>query len=201
MRGNGRLRVTPVGEVRHRWAAVLADEEDKRLSCPVTEEESSEDEGNTDELEWVAQVPSPRRTLDPMSGLRPEGSCSRFWEDATNAPSLECQLPKTPSTASLCKKAALAGFSSVRIEEVSALLADPECNSKIISALTLSSMDRPVSMARQIMNTLFEGRIKTTGVWKGPLPPARVSPLLTLGDCPVRDRHGEARSLPASERR
>lgn len=78
-----------------------------------------------------------------------------------------------------------------QIKEVSSLLSNSSSRDKNLCSTMLATMNREISMARNIVSTLFEGRKIDPGVWKGPLPRPRVSPPLTLGDCRVTDRRGD----------
>lgn len=145
-------------------------------------------------MEWLSPLTSQRCSSDPLFGKRPDGPHTRFWENDTTSMDPMNNRTVSPSTASLCRKAREAGFSSEQIDATMKLLADQASGHLIVSALPPTTMDQPTAVARKIVSTLFRSHKPTDGVWKGPLPSPRVSPSLTLGDCPVNDCTGGPRS-------
>ncbi|TVU36606.1 hypothetical protein EJB05_18545, partial [Eragrostis curvula] len=207
MRGQRRLRIAPVGVIRRRWASVLATEE--AMSGKFGQEEDREDtlsteEGCRDEIddgvEWNTPVESLRVAMDPLSGLRPEGFKTRFWGAGNDVPSPPASTPSSPSTASMRKKAGEAGFSVAEIDATALMLEDPVISAKVLATSTPTSMDQQTTLARKVVSTLFEGR-RLGKPWRGPLPPPRTSPPMTLGACTVKDQRGEPHRSSSGGRR
>ncbi|CAL5011144.1 unnamed protein product [Urochloa decumbens] len=180
-----RLKVAPVGEIRRRWASMGVHEISKFsvLAHGVTED--------VDEGEWSSSDQSSRGIGDPMHGLRPRGSRSRFWDDDEFiSPPATPRSPSLPSTSSLGRRAREAGFLQLDIDDATKALQDPRQQLKILSSSD-GSLDRSNHRIKEIVTTLFERRKPPCGVWHGPLPPERTSPAMDLGSCPIKDLRGK----------
>lgn len=149
----------------------------------------SDPDQDTTEVIWATQDDPIKITVDPAADLRAVGSESKFWgNEASPSPPAACSLGTSPSTTSLIKRAAHLGLSSVQIEQATQMLQDSAGRAQIMADSSPSSMDRPTSTARKLVTSLFAGKSRSAGRWQGPLPPRRVSPPLTLGDCVTEDR-------------
>lgn len=77
MRGR-RLRIAPVGEIRHRWATVLAEEKVDDGSETASVLWDGDEVETEPEIEWSPPLESLRAEADPLRGIRPKGEHSRF---------------------------------------------------------------------------------------------------------------------------
>lgn len=109
-------------------------------------------------------------------------------------------IPPTTVLNFLIRRADEAGFSVKEIDESVRVLINGETARQVVATATPESMDPATRTARKIVTTLFQPRQKS-GSWKGPLPPPRVSPPLTLGDIPIRSgqRSGDDRRRSKGE--
>lgn len=190
MKGRQKLRIAPVGELRRRWAFLA--HSDAHLQSSGCESGGDVGDGFDDEdsgeVEWLSSSAFLRGSADPLAELRGAGITSRFWESDNLSMSSESEVPKSPSTASLCRIARKEGFSLEQIDEAARLLSLSGSRDKILDSVNPVKLDLPTSTARKIVTTLFEERKTAAGVWRGPLPRPRVSPPLTIADCPVKDQ-------------
>lgn len=108
--------------------------------------------------------------------------------------------PSSPSTAFMREKAEKHGFSVDEIDAATTLLANPLLGAKVIASTTPTSMDSTMIRGRQIFSTMFTDRLQKGKPWQGPLPGPRISPPMTLGDCPVLNRRS-TRRRPEDEQR
>ncbi|KAL6653091.1 hypothetical protein ACP70R_012016 [Stipagrostis hirtigluma subsp. patula] len=183
MRAKRRLRIAPVGELRRRWAAVVVQEGEEEVSEIGKSVDPEDDEESDEEVHWSTPSPSFRGVNDPLHGQRPKGSRSRFWDNGVD----DAQNPNSsPSTSSLGRRAEQAGLRREEIDEAAALLKDPDAQQQMLATSTPTSMKPPIVMARKVMTALFQEKKRSSGSWQGPLPPKRVSPPLTLGDCKIK---------------
>ncbi|CAO2038762.1 unnamed protein product [Urochloa humidicola] len=148
-----------------------------------------------DEVEWAGTPDQfSLGNADPAFGLRPPGSKSQFWNSGDETPPFPPSTPRSPSTASLIRFAVREGFSEKEMVETAAVVDCPSAWQKVLAQSTPEFMDRPTALARKIVSVLAKGR-SACGSWRGPLPARRISPPLTLGDCPIkevqRSRSGE----------
>ncbi|CAL5059495.1 unnamed protein product [Urochloa decumbens] len=208
MRGRRpRLRVAPVGELRRRWAGVLASEEEtegkQKQTFPLEISCVDENSSGVDVCDDVVWETTPAKFLlnngDPLEGLRPPGSSSQFWGSGDVTPNETISTPKSISTASLVRFAKTEGFSREEIEAVSAVVDNPVEWELAMADSTPVALDRPVTLARKVISILKKNSTKGSA-WHGPLPQKRVSPQMTLGDCPIklvsRPKSGEKQQRP-----
>ncbi|CAN6275168.1 unnamed protein product [Urochloa humidicola] len=184
MRGR-RLRIAAVGEIRRRWATSLAavEKAGQANGFSVAEEGAVEKDDPTDEeTMWATPEKLLSSNGDPLFGLRPRGSTSRFWGEGDAASSISTSTPVSISTASLAREVAQAGFTKEDLAAASSVVDNHVCLAKALAESTPDSMDRPTGVARVV----FKAMQKDYGVWHGPLPPRRSSPPLTLGDIPIK---------------
>jgi hypothetical protein len=147
-----------------------------------------------------------REHADPLHGLRPEGSVSRLWaqsddEDISTSPSF-CKLDvsalgpsgigveegscvvQTPSTGFLLRSVHAAGFSTQDVDAADKLLHCPAVKAKILAPSTPVSMGTATRAARSLVSSMVD---LSKGAWKGPLPAPRISPPMSIRDCPIKD--------------
>lgn len=155
-----------------------------------------------EEVEWATQDEPYRGSMDPAMGLRPTGSSSRFWGNGAESPptspaKISSSKSRLPDTTSLRRRADAAGLSTTDIDLAASMLLDSEIRTQVMSSSTPSDLDRQTTRVRKIVSTL-SGNTKTScGQWQGPLPAPRISPPLTIVDCPVRrvaGGHGRRRA-------
>ncbi|CAO2203924.1 unnamed protein product [Urochloa humidicola] len=187
MRGR-RLKIAAVGEVRRRWAAAQTSEERAEQAVEFLLEEEDRVEANTltdEEKVWA----TPERSLpgngDPLSGLRPLGSASRFWGNGDEALPISTSTPDSTSTTSMVWVAMQAGFTKEEMAAASSVVDSPLALAKDLALSTPESMDRTTGAARTIFKALHK-KYGSVGAWQGPLPPKRSSPPMTLGDYPIK---------------
>ena len=146
---------------------------------PVEEEGSPEDD-----LVWTTPTQPSLSNGDPLHDIRPDGSTSQFWGNGDE--STPCSSsPSFLKMASLVRIAAEARFSKEEMVATSDMVDDPTAWGKALAFSTPDTMDRPTALARTLVKAMTAGQ-NSAGVWHGPLPRTRVSPPLTLGDCPVK---------------
>lgn len=138
-----------------------------------------------DDEESCSPVETPRKVIgDLAAGLMPGGSKPRFWDTSTSP---EGSPGRSPSMASLTKRAQEAGISGSAIQEALCSLADPIQRRKVLQESTPATLSQSTATARKVVSTLFK-HTPASGKWKRRLPPKRLSRLLTIGDCLAKAR-------------
>lgn len=144
-------------------------------------------------------APSIYLSPDPLHGVRPEGSGSRFWilqeeEDSDDEGAGEPDFPMPASEsgesipdAEILRDAMRAGYS---IDEVrrAEILATNEVPPGFVSVdRGAGHVSHPRLLAQRVVDAVADLRSPSVKPWKGPLPKRRVSPRLSLGDIWVTD--------------
>ncbi|CAO2039049.1 unnamed protein product [Urochloa humidicola] len=186
MRGRRRLKVALVGELRWRWAATANLHQRVDGGPPPGAFQSVPSE--VEYGEWLSPWGKSKVGIsgDPLTGLRPDRSSSRFWRTDGDSTDDGGDGVDSPSAASIFCRAEVAGISANEVVEAESLLHDDTVVGKVVAAATPESMDRSVILARRVVAAIVQGGRKHVTQWKGPLRAPRVSPPLTFGDCPMR---------------
>nr|CAB3500234.1 unnamed protein product [Digitaria exilis] len=192
--GRRRLRIAPVGEIRRRWAGVLASNREEYGGKGDEGEYEGDKEGDWEgegsdesEVEWSTPDNSLRDHADPLKGLRPGGTGSRFCgigEEQSTENSMPSPPVDSPSVFSMIRRVQAAGCSIQELKEADEVLVDPSISEKACAMNTPPSIEPSVKLVRKVVKALIDGRHQkpAAGIWHGPVPPPRSSPPLTLGD-------------------
>ncbi|RLN23396.1 hypothetical protein C2845_PM07G35170 [Panicum miliaceum] len=140
--------------------------------------------------------PSP----DPLHGVRPGTSGSRFWalsgeesseEEESAGEEASHASGESISSSDFIRDALLAGFSVDEVRGAEALATNgisPRFGSVSGGA---GHAKHHRFLAQRIVDAVAERRSPAVKPWRGPLPKRRISPSLSLGDIPVTDRRSK----------
>lgn len=135
MGGHRRLRIPQVGAIRRRWAAMLEEEGklEEEVLVDVGGADSAMVEEETEEV-WKSLDNPLMVTVDPAAGLRPTGSMPKFWSTRTLSPG--ASPPRSPSTATLLKRAQAAEISGSEVQQTMKALKDPHQRGLVVQEHT-----------------------------------------------------------------
>lgn len=187
------IRVKPVDELRRRWASG-SNSTFSRDETASTEELDLDVDRIQDEvkLNWLTPDIALRVDADPLKDLRVKGSISRFWGygDECNEDYLqESESVETPSKSLIVKKAYMAGYSFQDLVQADRYLDSSTISAQVSAIETPSDLGSKGKFVRNLLTDLVTNKKKTGKPWQGPLPAPRISPPLTLADCPFRVNH------------
>ena len=126
---------------------------------------------------------------DDIEFVSEEGTCnsvclqSKFWVSSEDES--EEDFP-TPSNASLLRRAENAGFQAEDLVHADVLLQNSDIKAQVTATVTPATISDSARHVRKLMSALIKSH-STAQPWQGPLPPPRVSPPVTLGDCVTHD--------------
>lgn len=204
--GRRRLRIPVVGEVRRRRASYTQ-------STSFMDDVLDPKDGSIgqDDVQWLTLQNVLRESSDPLYGMRAHGSVSRFWTDGdtldddlvellsnSDLQKLELQPGQKAARYSVSVQGEVESvpevtylrsfLGSVAEKREEGLLSQPELP-KAQKTLHASVQNIPkvpqTTMQVSYVNPVavpmhHSDRVKP---WRGPLPPRRISPPLTLSDC------------------
>jgi hypothetical protein len=180
--------------VSHRSSTDHLSDTKVRSSDNLEEGDGTEDENR--EWKCVAGC-SRRRTSDPAGDLRPMGARSWYWALEDGDDSDEEVMSQSPSTPDLVRHAAVLGFSRVQLYEAEMALQDSSVRRRVEEPVTPGSTNAKTAMVRNIMKALTDVRRTAVKPWSWKLPRPRVSPMMTIGDCPARAGSGQQTCIGA----
>jgi hypothetical protein len=186
----GKVRVKPVDELRRRWASG-SNSTFSRDETALTEELDLDVDRIQDEvkLNWLTPDIALRVDADPLKDLRVKGSISRFWGygDECNEDYLqESESVETPSKSLIVKKAYMAGYSFQDLVQADRYLDSSTISAQVSAIETPSDLGSKGKFVRNLLTDPVTNKKKTGKPWQGPLLAPRISPPLTLADCPFR---------------
>ncbi|ONM52743.1 hypothetical protein ZEAMMB73_Zm00001d019338, partial [Zea mays] len=186
----GKVRVKPVDELRRRWASG-SNSTFSRDETASTEELDLDVDRIQDEvkLNWLTPDIALRVDADPLKDLRVKGSISRFWGygDECNEDYLqESESVETPSKSLIVKKAYMAGYSFQDLVQADRYLDSSTISAQVSAIETPSDLGSKGKFVRNLLTDPVTNKKKTGKPWQGPLLAPRISPPLTLADCPFR---------------